>query len=58
MKDVSAWHLLRRWDGINELSSGKNKEVKTPRKKQKTTKIGIHRLCAKEARNGDVWLKK
>ena len=43
----------------NELSSGRNEGVKTPRKKkeQKTTKIGLHRLCANDARNGGVWLK-
>ena len=34
MKDVSAWQMLRRWDGLNELSSGKNEGVKTPRKKK------------------------
>ena len=34
MKDVSAWQMLRHWDGLNELSSGKNEGVKTPRKKR------------------------
>ena len=43
----------------NELSSGRNEGVKTPQKKEKkTTKIGLHRLCANEARNGGVWLKR
>ena len=44
----------------NELSSGRNDGVKTPRKKkeQKTTKIGLHRLCANDVRNGGVWLKR
>ena len=59
MKDVSAWQILRRWDGLNELSSGRNEGVKTAGKKEKkTAKISLHRLCANEARNGGVWLKK
>ena len=33
MKDVSAWQMSRRWDGLNELSSGRNEGVKTFRKK-------------------------
>ena len=36
MKDVSAWQMSRRWDGLNELSSGRNEGVKTPRKKKGT----------------------
>ena len=35
MKDVSAWQMLRRWDGLNELSSGKNEGVKTLEKKNR-----------------------
>ena len=43
----------------NELSSGRNEGSRPLEKKkeQKTTKIGLHRLCANDARNGGVWLK-
>ena len=60
MKDVSAWQMLRRWDGLKRTVIGQERGGQDPSKKkeQKTTKMGLHRLCANDARNGGVWLKR
>ena len=59
MKDVSAWQMYDvGWTQRTVIGQERGGQDPLKKKEKKTTKIGLHRLCANDARNGGVWLKR